>query len=106
MTYIVLPKMLERKRGAIVNISSAACLVPGPLLAGYSAAKRYVEAFSIALDAEYASKGVRVQVQCPLYVTTKLAKIRNSSLTTPSPDTYAKAAVRAIGYESDISPYW
>jgi len=106
MTYMVLPKMVEKRRGAIVNMSSAASLVPGPLLAAYSGAKRYIEAFSVGLNAEYASKGVHVQFQCPLYVTTKLAKIRKASLTTPSPASYAKAAVRCIGYEDTTSPYW
>lgn len=106
MTHMVLPKMVGKRRGAIVNMSSAASLVPGPLLAAYSGAKRYIEALSVGLNAEYASQGVHVQVQCPLYVTTKLAKLRKASLTTPSPETYAKAAVRCIGFESSTSPYW
>lgn len=106
MTHMVLPKMVEKKKGAIVNISSAACQVPNPLLAAYSGAKRYIEALSIGLNEEYKSKGVHVQVQTPLYVTTKLAKIRKASLTTPTPAGYAASAVRCIGYEADISPYW
>ena len=40
-----------------------------------------------------------------LFVTSKLSMIKRSSLTTPSPKTYAKYAVGAIGYESTISPY-
>jgi len=44
MTHIVLPKMVERKRGAIVCISSAASQLPAnPLLAQYAAAKAYVD---------------------------------------------------------------
>merc|ERR1712118_512901 len=89
-----------------MGISSAACQVPNPLLAAYSGAKRYIEALSIGLNEEYKSKGVHVQVQTPLYVTTKLAKIRKASLTTPTPAGYAASAVRCIGYEADISPYW
>merc|ERR1711871_1802519 len=98
MTKIVLGDatqgMIARKRGAIVNTSSAAGVQISPLLAGYSAAKGGVVAFSKSLHYELKPKGVDVQVQTPLWVTTKLAKIRKSSLTVPSPATYAKAAIR------------
>lgn len=39
MTKIVLPQMLERKRGAIINISSIAAVTPMPMCAVYSATK-------------------------------------------------------------------
>ena len=62
--------------------------------------------FSKALHEEYSKYNIHVQCQVPLFVTTKLAKIRHSSLFVPTPSGYAKAAVRAIGYESLTSPYW
>lgn len=43
MTRIVLPGMVERKKGAIVNLSSAAAKNPSPLLAEYSGAKSFIE---------------------------------------------------------------
>ena len=39
MTRIVLPQMLERKKGAIINISSLSGAIPSPLLAVYSGTK-------------------------------------------------------------------
>lgn len=42
MTRLVLPGMVKRKRGAIVNFASAAAINPTPLLAGYSAAKGFI----------------------------------------------------------------
>lgn len=42
MTRLVMPGMMARKRGAIVNFASAAAMVPTPLLAGYSAAKGFI----------------------------------------------------------------
>lgn len=45
-------------------------------------------------------------MQAPLYVTTKLAKIRTSSLTCPTPEGYAKASLQWIGYEPRCTPYW
>ena len=47
-----------------------------------------------------------MQVQNPLYVTSKLSKIRKASLMVPSPSTYARVAVNAIGFESQISPFF
>jgi len=105
MTRLALPSMLERRRGVVVNISSTAGVVPSPLLALYSAAKSYVEMYTRAMDVEYSPKGVRFQCQIPLFVATKLAKIRHTSLTVPSPAGYARAAVRAIGYETVTSPF-
>ena len=106
MTRLVLPGMLSQKRGAIINISSAAGVTTSPLLAQYGAAKSYVEMFSRALNAELKDKGIHVQCQIPLFVATKLAKIRKASLTVASPSGYARAAVAAIGYETVVSPFW
>ncbi|CAE7663258.1 KCR1 [Symbiodinium sp. CCMP2592] len=98
--------MLLRKRGAIVNTSSGAARMTSPLLAEYSAAKAYVEKFSQGLAAELAPKGIDVQAQTPLFVTTKMAKIRKASMTVPTPEDYVKCAARQIGYDPAISPWW
>ena len=106
MTKLVLTGMLQRRRGAIVNISSAAGIAPAPLLSEYGATKKFVELFSKGLAAEYAAKGIDVQVQSPLYITTKLAKIRKSSWLTPTPKQYARAGVKCIGQETFSQPWW
>lgn len=106
MTRLVLPGMVDRKRGAVVNISTASALLPSPLLAVYSGTKSFVELFTRALAIEYGGQGIDVQVQSPLYVTTKLAKIRKVSWSTPSPEQYARAAVGQIGYEVQMQPWW
>lgn len=98
--------MLSRRRGAIINTSSGGGRATSPLLAEYAASKAYVELFSKSLTAELRPFGIDVQVQTPLYVTTKMAKIRNASLTVPTPEAYVKMAVRQIGYGSVISPHW
>jgi len=61
--------------------------------------------FSRALHYELKGKGIHVQCQVPLFVATKLAKLR-ASLFTPTPASYAKAAVAAIGYDVLVSPFW
>jgi 17beta-estradiol 17-dehydrogenase / very-long-chain 3-oxoacyl-CoA reductase len=106
MTRAVLPKMKENKRGCIVNISSGAARLKNPLLALYSGTKSFVEKFSESLDAEYHSDGIHIQCQSPLFVTSKLSKIKKTSLSTPDPKGYVKAAVAQIGGPSTCSPFW
>jgi len=106
MTRYVINGMVERKRGAVVNISSGSAMYTMPLLAEYSAAKSYIEKFTLALNAEYGAKGINVQCQIPFYVATKLAKMRKS-FTVPTPDAYVKMGLRFVGQaEAVVSPYW
>ncbi|KAL5216288.1 hypothetical protein ABZP36_007689 [Zizania latifolia] len=108
VTHAVLPGMVERKRGAIVNIGSgASTILPSyPLYSVYAATKAYVDQFSRCLAVEYKNKGIDVQCQAPLYAATKMASIKKASFLAPSPETYARAAVRYIGHEPRCSPYW
>ncbi|KAF3431136.1 hypothetical protein FNV43_RR25866 [Rhamnella rubrinervis] len=108
VTQAVLPGMLQRKRGAIVNIGSGAAIVipSDPLYAVYAATKAYIDQFSRCLYVEYKKSGIDVQCQVPLYVATKMSSIRRSSFFVPSTDGYARAAMRWIGYEPRCTPYW
>jgi 17beta-estradiol 17-dehydrogenase / very-long-chain 3-oxoacyl-CoA reductase len=106
MTRIILPGMIQRKRGTIVNISSISGTITLPLLALYGGVKSCIEKFSRSLNAEYNNKGITVQVQLPFYVATKLAKMRKS-LSVPTPDEYVATAIKWIGYpDSVVSPFW
>ncbi|XP_054806499.1 very-long-chain 3-oxoacyl-CoA reductase 1-like [Prosopis cineraria] len=108
VTHTVLPGMLQRKKGAIVNIGSGAAIVipSDPLYAVYAATKAYIDQFSRCLYVEYKNSGIDVQCQVPLYVATKMASIKRSSFFVPSTDGYAKAGMRWIGYEPRCTPYW
>ncbi|KAL4430884.1 hypothetical protein ABPG75_006140 [Micractinium tetrahymenae] len=108
LSKMVLPGMRERGRGVIINVGSgAATIIPtSPLLSVYAGTKAFVDCFSRSLDAEYAPLGVRVQNQAPLFVATKMSKIRRARLDAPTPDAWAAAAVRQIGRESSFTPYW
>lgn len=66
LTYRLLPGMVERGWGRIINIASVAGMVPAP--AGhtlYGASKSFLIRFSEALSAESAPKGVNVTAVCP-----------------------------------------
>ncbi|KAK4477345.1 hypothetical protein RD792_016562 [Penstemon davidsonii] len=108
VTQAVLPGMVKRKKGAIVNIGSGAAIVipSDPLYSVYAATKAYVDQFSRCLYVEYKKSGIDVQCQVPLYVATKMASIKRSSFLVPSTDGYARAALRWIGYEPRCTPYW
>jgi len=105
MTEMIIKGMAERKRGTIINLSSGSANYTMPLLAEYAAAKMFVESFSVSLDAEYKSRGVRVQCQVPFYVATKLAKLRKS-FTVPTAEAYVWMAMRWIGHGEVVQPYW
>lgn len=108
ITHAVLPTMIKKRKGAIVNIGSgAAIVVPSdPLYSVYAATKAYIDQFSRCLYVEYKNMGIDVQCQVPLYVATKMASIKRSSFFVPSTDGYAKAGIRHIGYEPRCTPYW
>ncbi len=63
--YAMLPHMVERKQGAIVNISSDSARVGSLGEAVYSGAKAAVVAFSKTLAREHARDNIRVNVVCP-----------------------------------------
>ncbi|XP_069479427.1 very-long-chain 3-oxoacyl-CoA reductase [Ambystoma mexicanum] len=106
MTRLVLPGMLERSRGVILNISSASALYPVPLLTVYSATKAFVDFFSRGLHAEYKSKGIIVQSVLPFFVATKMSKIRKPTWDKPSPECYVRSALGTVGLQSQTNGYW
>jgi uncharacterized protein len=65
LTYRVLPGMLERGHGAVINVSSVAAFQPVAFMAAYAASKSYVLHFSEALWAEARGRGVTVMALCP-----------------------------------------
>lgn len=65
LTHTLLPAMLDRGAGAIINIASIGSFVPMPYQAVYGGTKAFVLAFSDALRAEVQGRGVRVFALCP-----------------------------------------
>src|SRR5256714_646058 len=65
LTRALLPQMVSRKHGAILNVSSSAGFLPIPGMNVYAASKAYVNSFSEALRAELLDTGVTVTALCP-----------------------------------------
>ena len=72
MTRAVLPGMLERRTGAVINIGSIASRVGAPYIAAYTAAKHGLLGLTRALAAEYAAHGVTFNCVCPAYADTPM----------------------------------
>jgi uncharacterized protein len=65
LTALLLPGMLQRRRGSILNVASTAAFQPGPYQAVYCATKAYVLSFTEALAEEVRGSGVRVSCLAP-----------------------------------------
>jgi short-subunit dehydrogenase len=65
LNHAVLPGMLDRGRGGILNVASTIAFQPAPYQATYGASKAFVLSFSQALRAEAKGSGVTVTALCP-----------------------------------------
>ena len=75
LTRELLPQMISRKHGAILNVSSSAGFIPIPEFNVYAATKAYVTSFSESLRAEVRSSGVTVTALCPGPVHTEFGDV-------------------------------
>ncbi len=77
LAYLFGRGMRERGRGRIINLASAAAMVPGPYMAVYYASKSFVLSFSLALSVELEGTGVYVTALCPGPTKTNFEKNAN-----------------------------
>ncbi len=74
LSRLLLPKMIERRRGGILNVASTAAFQAGAFMAVYYATKAYVLSFSEALADEVAASGLTVSCLCPGPTQTEFAE--------------------------------
>ena len=65
LTKTVLPGMIQRRSGRILNVGSVYCYAPVPFQSVYSACKAFLLSFSAAIRNELEGSGVTVTVFCP-----------------------------------------
>lgn len=75
LTKLVLPGMVARGRGRVLNVASTAAFQPGPFMAVYYASKAYVLSLSQALAEELSGTGVTVTCLCPGVTDTEFQQV-------------------------------
>jgi short-subunit dehydrogenase len=84
LAHAVLPGMIERKQGRILNLASTAAFQPGPGMAVYFATKAFVLSFSEALHEEAKKHGVVVTALCPGPTATEFGEVAGFRASSPS----------------------
>ncbi len=95
---LVLPEMVRRRRGHIVNVASLAGMLAVPGQALYAGTKFAVVGFSTALADEYAPQGVEVSCVMPTFTNTELISgTATGGMTAPvEPEEIAAAVVKTL----------
>ncbi|KJP84888.1 hypothetical protein AK88_05481 [Plasmodium fragile] len=97
MTKLVLPGMIRKKKGLILYTSSgAATLQSSPLYTVYASVKEAICSFANSLSVELREQNIEVQCHVPLFIVTKLSKIKKPSAFVPTADAYAKSAIKKM----------
>jgi short-subunit dehydrogenase len=112
LTRALLPAMIQKKRGAILNVSSTAGFLPIRNLAVYAATKAYVTSFSDGIRGEVRKTGITVTALCPGPVATEFSEVAQRSSgkeQRPSPsfmhvpvEDVARAGLEAIEHDKPI----
>jgi short-subunit dehydrogenase len=112
LTYRILPGMLQRGHGGIINVSSVAGFQPVAYMPTYSASKAFVLHFSEALWAECRDRGVTVTALCPGTTQTDFFDTANvpgwlKKHRFSTPEQVVKAALKALERRKQfVIPGW
>ncbi len=87
LTHLILPAMIARGGGRVLNVASMAAFMPIPRVATYAAAKAYVLSLTESLSEELHGTGVTATALCPGLTDTGM--VRGSELAKPIPATMA-----------------
>lgn len=104
LTKLLLPGMVARKQGRVLNVASTAAFQPGPLMAVYYATKAYVLSFSEALGNEVSGTGVTVTALCPGPTTSgfQVVAAMEESKLVKGRKIMSAQAVAKIGYQATL----
>lgn len=100
LTRMIMPGMLERGKGLLVNVSSIMGEMPSPYFNVYGATKSFVDAFTRQLQMEYGSHPIDIVLIQPGPVSTKqlkaTSKVSEPFFLVPSPEDFAKTSINAL----------
>jgi short-subunit dehydrogenase len=108
LTGRLLPAMVRRRRGVVMNVASVGAYLPSPHMSTYTATKAFVLSFSEAIAVELRDTGVRVLCVCPGVTRTEFQERANvetghvPGILQQSAEEVADEAVRAVGRGSVV----
>lgn len=102
LTRLFLPDMVKRNEGKILNVSSTASLLPGPLQAVYYATKAYVTSFSNAIAEELHDTKITVTALLPGATETEFGSTSGMDETSMFQNTFSAREVAEDGYNAMI----
>lgn len=103
LTRFYLPDFVARNSGKILNVSSTASLLPGPLQAVYYATKAYVTSFSNAIAEELHDTKVTVTALLPGATETEFAQTSGMDKTELFKQTFSAKEVAQAGYNGMLA---
>lgn len=96
MCKIILPGMVNRGAGLIINMSSGVASVRFPLYTLYAASKVFVDRFSQSLQAEYKEKGIIIQAVAPFSISTRMTFYQQTNAFVLAPDEFVKLSLQYL----------
>lgn len=106
MTEFVLPGMVDRKRGLLINVSAMAALRPFPNMALYGASKSFIDYFSQTIQAEYRNDNIVSLSVKPAHVVTKMVGGGEAGILSVTPNQYARSVFGVVGKEVSTPGCW
>jgi uncharacterized protein len=114
LTRALVPGMIERGRGGVINVVSTSAFQPVPFLNVYAASKVFVLSFTEGLATELKGTGVRVQALCPglteseFHETSGTAKVPFTKTRMMPAEAVVAASLRALdrGRPLRVVPGW
>lgn len=100
-------------KGLILTMGSFAGLIPCPMISVYSGSKSFLQGWSNALAEELKPDNIDVQLVISYLVTSKMSKVRKTSMSVPNPKGFVNSTLRQLGMRGGaqeraytITPYW
>lgn len=103
LTRFFLPDFVKRNSGKVLNVSSTASLLPGPLQAVYFATKAYVTSFSNAIAEELYDTNVTVTALLPGATETEFGRISGMDKTELFKNSFSARSVAEEGYKGMLA---
>ena len=113
LTRLLVPKMLERRRGAIIMVASVLGVIPAPYESAYGATKAFDLALAEGLFGEYEKTGIDVIALCPSTTRTEFfavggmseARAKKVLARADQPEDVAALALRYLGRRPRVGPW-